>query len=164
MATRSELARDYIEYMVTKKKDEADKAGLIFKMPITGLTRHSLAHWLKIRNGGKGWYATWSDDARVQEATMILQAARLSGARYAGVYCLNRRSHGAGTTWEIVREKQAAKMAAQYVSEARDVLYARLEDRVKVAAKSDPKVMAHIERMKESIEYGMELLDRLMAV
>jgi len=164
MATRSELARDFIEYTVTKKKDEAVKNGAIFKMPIGMLSRHDVAHWLKVRNGGKGWYASWSYEALLQEATMILQAARITGTRYAGVYCLNRKSHGAGTVWEIVREKQAAKMAAQYVGEAKDTLYARLEDRVKVAAKSDPKVMAHIERMKESIEYGMELLDRLMAV
>jgi hypothetical protein len=164
MATRPELAREFIEYMVTKEKDKATKAGTAFKTPITMLSRHDIAHWLKVRNGGKSWYAGWNDYQRLQEATMILQAARIAGVRFAGIYCLNRKSHGAGTIWEIVREKEAAKMAAQYVGEARDVLYARLEDRVKVAAKSDAKAMAHIERMKESIEYGMELLDRLMAV
>lgn len=157
---RSDMARQFIEYTVVKAKANAVKDGTAFRTPISMLSRHDVAAWLKT----KSWYSTWSYWQLLQEATEILQAARRCKVKFAGVYCLNRKSHGAGTVWEIVRETQAKKMASQYVGEAKDVLYRRLDDRVAVAASNDPKVIATVERIKESIEYGLGVLDRLMGV
>lgn len=133
---RSDMARDFIEFTVAKAKNKAIKDGTVFRTPISMLSRHDVAAWLKT----KSWYSTWNNYQLLQEATEILQAARRSHVKYAGVYCLNRRSHGAGTIWEIVQAKQAAKMAGQYVGEAKELLYRRLDDRVAVAASSDAKV------------------------
>lgn len=156
--SRPDWARAFILDQVSRAKAASTAAGTAFRTPIGGLTRHDVVAFLR-RNGWSG-----SDDDMLNEATWVLQAARTARVKYAGVYCLNRKSRGCGTEWEIVREGQAKKMVTQYVNEAKEVLFSRLDDRVAVAASSDPKVIDNVARLKESIEYGLGVLDRLLGV